>query len=214
MTAPDDDDLVQLSALQHWLACPRQCALIHLEGQWEDNRLTAEGNVLHDVVDRHGAATRGEVRRVTGLLLHSRRLGLSGRADAVEFRPNPDGAGEIPFPVEHKRGRSKAGDWDRVQLCAQGLCLEEMLGVPVPEGALFYAETRRREMVPFDSELRRRTEEAARGVAAMMRAGRTPSPPAQPLPACRGCSLRDLCLPESGLDRSVEQWLKRRLAES
>lgn len=209
-----DDDLVPLSTLQHWLACPRQCALIHLEGQWEDNRLTAEGNVLHDAVDRHGAETRGDVRRVTGLLLQSRRLGLSGRADAVEFLASPDGAGEIPFPVEHKRGRSKAGDWDRVQLCAQGLCLEEMLDVAVPEGALFYAQTRRREVVPFDADLRRRTEEVAQGVAAMMRSGRTPSPPDQPLPACRGCSLRDLCLPGSGLDRSVEQWLKRRLAES
>jgi CRISPR-associated exonuclease Cas4 len=209
-----DDDLVPLSALQHWLACPRQCALIHLEGQWEDNRLTAEGNVLHAAVDEHGAEARGGVRRVTGLLLHSRRLGLSGRADAVEFRPNPDGVGEIAFPVEHKRGRSKAGDWDRVQLCAQALCLEEMLGTAVPEGALFYAQTRRREVVALDADLRRRTEEAARGVAAMMRSGRTPPPPDRPLPACRGCSLADLCLPESGLGRPVEPWLKRRLAES
>lgn len=205
-----DDDLMPLSALQHWLVCPRQCALIHLEGQWEDNRLTAEGNVLHEAVDRPQAETRDGVRRVTGLLLQSRRLGLSGRADAVEFRPQPDGA-EIPFPVEHKRGRPKQSDWDRVQLCAQALCLEEMLGVAVPEGALFYAETRRREAVAFDEPLRRRTEDAAAGVAAMMRTGRTPPP--VPVAACRGCSLKDLCLPEALSRGSVDKWLSRRLAE-
>lgn len=206
-----DDDLVPLSALQHWLVCPRQCALIHLEGQWEDNRLTAEGNVLHTAVDTPQRETRDGMRRATGLLLRSRRLGLSGRADAVEFHPGPDGT-EIPFPVEHKRGHAKQSDWDRVQLCAQALCLEEMLGVQVPEGALFYAQTRRREVVPLDRSLRGRTEEAAAGVAAMMRTGLTPPP--VPVPACRGCSLRDLCLPESGLGRSVNQWLTRRLAES
>lgn len=205
-----DDDLMPLSALQHWLVCPRQCALIHLEGQWEDNRLTAEGNVLHAAVDRPQAETRDGVRRVTGLLLQSRRLGVSGRADAVEFRPGPDGA-ETPFPVEHKRGRPKQSDWDRVQLCAQALCLEEMLGVAVPEGALFYAEIRRRETVAFDEPLRRHTEDAAAGIAAMMRTGRTPPP--IPVAACRGCSLKDLCLPEALSQGSVDKWLSRRLAE-
>jgi CRISPR-associated exonuclease Cas4 len=212
VTTPDEDDLVPLSALQHWLACPRQCALIHLEGVWDDNAYTAEGHVLHEAVDRQGSESRGGVRRVTGLLIQSRRLGLSGRADVVEFHPDPKGGPDIPYPVEHKRGRPKPGDWDRVQLCAQALCLEEMLGVPVPEGALFYAQTRRRDVVPFDAGLRAATLDAAQGVAAMMRSGRTPPPVAGPV--CKGCSLRDQCLPDAGLGRSVEHWLNQRLAES
>lgn len=205
-----DDDLIPLSALQHWLVCPRQCALIHLEQQWEDNRLTAEGNVLHTAVDQVQAAVRDGVRRATGLPLRSDRLRLVGRADVVEFRPGPDGA-EIPFPVEHKRGRDKEDDRDRVQLCAQALCLEEALGVAVPAGALFYGKTHRRLPVVFDDRLRHRTEEAAAGVAAMLASGRTP--PAIPVPACRGCSLTDLCLPDALAARSVKDYLERRLVE-
>lgn len=186
--------------------CPRQCALIHLEQQWSDNRLTAEGNVMHAAVDRGQAEARDGVRRVTGLPLRSERLRLVGRADVVEFR------GDVPFPIEHKRGRDKADDCDRVQLCAQALCIEEMLGVPVPEGALFYGQTRRRVRVAFDDALRRRAEEAARGTAAMLASGLTPPP--VPVPACRGCSLRDLCLPDALAARSVARYLQRRLAEA
>lgn len=202
----DDDDLIPLSALQHYLVCPRQCALIHLEQQWRDNRLTAEGNVMHAAVDREQAEARDGVRRVTGLPLRSERLRLAGRADVVEFR------GDVPFPIEHKRGREKQDDHDRVQLCAQALCLEEMLGTPVPEGALFYGLTRRRIRVVFDEALRQRTEEAARGTAAMLASGRTPPPVA--VPACRGCSLRDLCLPDGLAGRSVARYLQRRLAQA
>lgn len=200
-----DDDLVPLSALQHFLVCPRQCALIHLEQQWEDNRLTAEGNVMHAAVDKVQAEARDGVRRVTGLPLRSDRLRLVGRADVVEFH------GDTPFPIEHKRGRDKDDDRDRVQLCAQALCLEEALGVAVPEGALFYGATRRRVSVAFDAPLRRRTEDAAEAVAAMLASGRTPPPLA--VPACRGCSLKDLCLPDALAGRSVARYLGRRLAE-
>jgi CRISPR-associated exonuclease Cas4 len=207
----DDDDLIQLSALQHWLVCPRQCALIHLEHQWQDNRLTAEGNVLHQAVDRTDAESRDGIRRVTGLPLRSARLGLSGRADVVEFRPGPDGT-EIPFPVEHKRGREKPDDRDRVQLCAQAMCLEEALGVPVPEGALYYATTRRRQLVPFDDALRRRVEDAAAGIRAMLLSRRTPPPVT--VPACKGCSLADLCLPLALSKPSVARYFARGLAES
>lgn len=207
----DDDDLIQLSALQHWLVCPRQCALIHLEQLWQDNRLTAEGNILHQAVDQAGAESRPGVRRVTGLPLRSIRLGLSGRADVVEFRPGPDGT-EIPFPVEHKRGREKPDDRDRVQLCAQALCLEEALGVPVPEGALYYATTRRRQLVQFDDALRRRVEEATAGIRAILISHRTPPPVA--VPACKGCSLTDLCLPSVLSKPSVARYFTRGLAES
>lgn len=205
----DDDDLIPLSAVQHWLVCPRQCALIHLEQSWEDNRLTAEGHVMHAAVDQLGAVARDGVRRVTGMPLRSDRLRLVGRADVVEFHPSPDG--DIPFPIEHKRGRDKDDDSDRVQLCAQALCLEEMLGVAVPQGALFYGKTRRRLVVAFDEALRCTTEDSAAAIAAMMASGRTPPP--IPIPACRGCSLKELCLPDALAARSVADYLKRRLVE-
>jgi CRISPR-associated exonuclease Cas4 len=205
----DDDDLIPLSALQHWLVCPRQCALIHLEQLWQDNQATAEGNVLHQAVDQAGSESRHGVRRVTGLPLRSVRLGLSGRADVVEFRPTADG-GEVPYPIEHKRGREKQDDRDKVQLCAQAMCLEEALGVAVPEGALFYATTRRRQVVAFDEGLRRRVEDAAAAIRAMLVSGRTPPP--VPVSACRGCSLADLCLPDLPTT-SVTRYFAKRLAE-
>lgn len=206
----DDDDVIPLSALQHWLVCPRQCALIHLEQVWRDNELTAEGNVLHQAVDRPGGESRHGLRRVTGLPLRSRRLGLSGRADVVEFHPGAEGA-EIPYPVEHKRGREKQDDRDKVQLCAQAMCLEEALGVAVPEGALFYAETRRRQIVAFDQSLRQRVEQAAAAIRAMMAERRTPPP--QPNPSCKRCSLADLCLPQALARPSVAEYFARTLEE-
>lgn len=207
----DDDDLIPLSALQHWLVCPRQCALIHLEQAWLDNELTAEGNVLHQSVDQAGGESRHAARRVTGLPLRSVRLGLSGRADVVEFRPAPDG-GEVPYPIEHKRGREKRDDRDKVQLCAQALCLEEALGVPVPEGALFYAETRKRQVVAFDAALRRTVEDAAAAIRAMLASGRTPPPVLNP--SCKRCSLADLCLPAALASPSVADYFAKGLGDA
>lgn len=206
----DEDELIPLSALQHWLVCPRQCALIHLEHQWSDNRLTAEGNLLHAKVDETGAESRDGLRRVTGLPLKSFRLGLVGRADVVEFHPGPDGT-DIPFPIEHKRGREKPDDRDSAQLCAQAMCLEEMLGIAVPEGALFYNATRRRLRVAFTPALRQRVESATSGIKAMLASGRTPAPVL--VPACRGCSLADLCLPKALAAPSVEGYFARGLAK-
>lgn len=199
-----EDDLVPLSALQHFLVCPRQCALIHLEQVWLENRQTAEGRVAHERVDKGGAETRDGVRRVFGMALRSLALGLAGRADVVEFRPSP-------YPVEHKRGRPKSGDEDRVQLCAQGLCLEEMTGEAVPAGALFYGERRRRTEVIFDERLRRRTGEAAAAVHALFAEGRTPPPPEHA--PCAACSLAPLCRPDDFRTRrrSVAQWVAARL---
>ena len=145
-------DPIPISALQHAVYCLRQAALIHIERVWAENRFTAEGRVLHDVTHEAGARRERGVRRVTALPLACRRLNLAGVADLVEFRPG-DG-GETAYPVEYKRGKPKKHRADEVQLCAQALCLEEMTGRPVPQGALFYGETRRRVVVAFDAELR------------------------------------------------------------
>jgi CRISPR-associated exonuclease Cas4 len=208
-----ESDLFQLSALQHYMVCPRQCALIHLEQIWEENVLTAEGRILHDRVDSGGAEKRRDVKRVFGLPLRSLRLGLSGKADVVEFHRQADGSWR-PYPVEHKRGRRKAEDWDRVQLCAQALCLEEMLGIMVPEGALFYGKEQRREVVSIGDALRRQTEEAAVAVHRLLAEGRTPPP--RYAPKCDSCSLVTVCLPrdlEVGRAGRVGRYLKKALEE-
>lgn len=201
------DDPIPLSALQHALYCLRQCALIHIERIWEENRLTAEGRVLHETVDVHQRHRRKGVRVVTSLPIASDRLGLSGVADLVEFHAGPDG--ETPYPVEYKRGRPKPHRADEVQLCAQALCLEEMTARPVPEGALFYGETRRRHPVAFDPALRDLTETTARRLHAMMRDGRLP-PPTDTRKLCRACSLATACQPALA-GRSARDWRDRRL---
>jgi len=207
-----EDALVPISALQHFVVCPRQCALIHLEATWIESARTAEGRLQHERVDRGGSGLREGVRRAYGVPLRSLALGVTGRADAVEFHRDPAGGPERPFPVEHKRGRPKRGDEDRVQLCAQALSLEEMLGVAVPAGALFYGERRRRTEVAFDPALRRRTAEVAAAVHALFAAGETPPPP--PIAPCRACSLRPACRPEALRPGrlSVAAWTARRLA--
>lgn len=192
---PELDDPIPISALQHAVYCLRQAALIHIERLWEENRLTAEGRILHETTHDPGHRTRGTLRRVTALPLACRRLNLAGVADLVEFHCQPDG--EAPFPVEYKRGKPKPHRADEVQLCAQALCLEETTGRPVPEGALFYAETKRRTIVPFDTELRRLTEETVCALSAILASGRTP--PAEYRPSrCRSCSLLDACRPKAG----------------
>ncbi|TBW38404.1 CRISPR-associated protein Cas4 [Siculibacillus lacustris] len=204
-----DDDLLPLSALQHMVFCPRQAALIHVERLWAENVYTAEGRILHQSADEPGAKRRRGLRRVTALALRSRRLGVAGVADLVEFLPADDG-GETALPVEFKRGSPKLHRADEVQLCAQGLALEEMIGRPVPEGALFYGETRRRLRVPFDAELRTETEATAAALRSMVTEGRTP-PAVYRADRCRACSLIDLCAPRAG-GRSARTWMERRIA--
>lgn len=213
-----------LSALQHYLFCPRQCALIHIEGVWSENFLTAAGRQLHERVDRRGGETRKDVHLATALRLTSQRLGLTGVADMVEFhrRETPqDECGRIvaarlpgrsgywrPFPVEYKRGAPKSHRADEVQLCAQALCLEEMLGVAIDAGALFYGETRRRTDVAFDSGLRTLTENVAEEVHALMRSGVTPPP--HPGKWCNACSIVEECRPKLSC-RSARDWLKKQV---
>jgi CRISPR-associated exonuclease Cas4 len=163
------DDPIPISALQHAVYCLRQAALIHIERLWEENRFTAEGRIVHLATDEPGGCYSRGIRRVTSLPIASRRLGLAGVADLVEFRRGGDG--ETPFPVEFK---PKSHGADEVQLSAQALCLEEMTGRPVLEGALFYAETRRRLAVSFDKELRQLTEAAAASLRALFASGKTP----------------------------------------
>jgi CRISPR-associated exonuclease Cas4 len=184
-----EDALIPLSALQHQLFCPRQCALIHVEGLWAEDGATAEGRILHERVDAGRPETRPGVRVARGLQLRSLALGVAGKADVVEFAGSPP----RPYPVEYKRGKPKAHRADEVQLCAQAICLEEMFGATVPEGALFYGATRRRQSVRFDGELRALTSEIAAAARAMIASGRTP-PPVR-TPACRRCSLEALCQP-------------------
>lgn len=199
---------IPLSAIQHAVYCLRQAALIHLERLWAENRLTAEGQVLHLASSEPGRRRVRGVRRVSALPLANRRLGIAGVADVVEFHAEPDG--ERPLPIEIKRGKPKLHRADEAQLCAQALCLEEMTGRPVPEGALFYGETRRRVVVPFDAELRRQTEDTIAALQALFKTRRTP-PAAYSARLCRACSLIELCRPrESG--RSARAWRDRRIA--
>lgn len=216
-----DDELIMISALQHYLFCRRQCALIHVEGAWSENYLTATGRQLHERVDHVGGETRKDVHLATALRLVSTRLGITGVADMVEFhrvenetengvRVASKLAGRTgwwrPFLVEYKRGRPKGHRADEVQLCAQALCLEEMLTVSVPSGALFYGETRRRVDVCFDEELRRLTHITIRNVRELISSGVTPSP--EETKGCTSCSLFELCRPEEMRHgRSAAKWL-------
>ncbi len=205
-----DDALLPLSALQHLLFCERQCALIHIEGLWAENRLTVEGRHLHEKAHEGPDETRGDVRIARGLALRSLRLGLVGKADVVEFHSDEEAPAGRPFPVEYKRGKPKKHQADKVQLCAQALCLEEMLGTSVPAGALFYGRTQRRMDVPFDSALRRFTEETAHRLHTLISSGRTPVAVREP--KCDSCSLLHLCLPDAmGPQHSAVRYFSRAL---
>lgn len=223
-----DESLVMLSALQHYLFCRRQCALIHLEQSWSENRLTASGRVLHERVDERKSETRRTLRQATAVRLVSHQLGVFGVADMVEFHLMESERDETgrriaaplfglsgvwrPFPVEYKRGKPKSHRADEVQLCAQAICLEEMLGVEIPAGALFYGEPRRRTDVIFDADLRRLTEETARGVRDLIDSGDTPEPSSGKW--CASCSLVEECRPKLMVShRSASAWLARQLDE-
>jgi CRISPR-associated exonuclease Cas4 len=188
-----EEDLIPLSALQHIVFCERQCALIHIEQMWDENRLTAEGKILHERVHEAGEESRGKVRIERGVPLRSLKLGLIGKADVVEFHLL-EGDKWQPYPVEHKRGKPKPDECDKVQLCAQALCLEEMLRVEVPSGAIFYGRTRHRLDVEFDQALRDETARTATQAQGLIRSGKTPKPVYTK--KCKSCSLMNRCLPQ------------------
>ena len=210
-----EDDLLPLSALAQFTYCERRVALIHIEGLWGDNVFTTEGTHLHGKADTVGHETRPGVRVARAVPLRSLRLGLSGKADVIEFRPaaegSPPGSPEVPFPVDYKRG--SLPKWQRpcwqIQLCAQALCLEEMLeaGTAVPAGAIFYGKSRRRLEVAFTPELRAQTEAAAQRLHELLRSRQTP-PPVRDR-RCEKCSMREHCLPEAFSRRSAAAFLER-----
>lgn len=217
-----DDDL-QLSGIQHFSFCRRQWALIHIEDQWQENGLTAEGRVQHDRVhDESVSDFRGGVLTLRGMRIRSDRLRVSGVCDAVEFTPDPDGIALRgreglwrPCPVEYKHGAGKLSDCDRLQLAAQALCLEEMLCCEIPAGALFYWKTRRRERVEIDAGLREKTERMLREMREYY--DRRYTPRVKPGKACESCSLSDACLPRllrKGEAASVAEYVRRHAEET
>lgn len=207
----DVDELIQLSALQHFAFCPRQCALIHNEQVWSESLLTAEGRLMHERVHDEKQESRRNVRIEFGVPLRSLKLGLIGKADVVEFHRLEDG-GWMPFPVEYKRGKPKADDSDKIQLCAQAFCIEEMLNVHIARGALFYGRTRRRLDIELDSPLRTETEEIARKTHELISSGQTPPPVYSK--RCDRCSLVEACLPKTmQKKRTVKSYISRMVSE-
>jgi CRISPR-associated exonuclease Cas4 len=215
-----EDDLLPLSGIQHLMFCERQWALIHIEQQWEENRLTAEGRVLHERA--HDAGTEARPGVVTARGVRSLRLGLSGEADVVEFQRAEESQAAVllaeregwwrPFPVEYKRGRPKGNACDEAQLCAQAMCLEEMLGVTIAAGALFYGSNRRRKEVRFDDGLRALTERLAARMHELYAEGKTPA--ARYEKKCDSCSLYERCQPrKTGAPGAVARYLARALRE-
>jgi CRISPR-associated exonuclease Cas4 len=187
------NDCHPLSALNDLLFCERRCALHRIEQVWEDSPDTLTGILGHQRADRPAEWTAGGATEVHGMWLRSERLRLIGKADVVEFHPRPE-RDPVPYPVEYKRGKRRRWDNDDVQLCAQALCLEELLGRPVPAGAIFHIQSKRRREVVFSPELRATTVDTARRLHELVARGVTPPPVLKP--RCRGCSLRELCLPE------------------
>ena len=180
-------DPIMVSALEHYSYCPRQCALIHLESVWDENIYTMRGRDVHERADEASSHVASDVRVERALPIWSKRMNLVGRADVVEFH------GKVPYPVEYKSGRHRKGRHEAIQLCAQAMCLEEMLGVKVEKGALYWHGSRERKEVVFTDELRRRVEEVAAEVHAMIAEKRLPPPVNDG--RCEDCSLRDSCMP-------------------
>ncbi len=195
-----ETQLLPISALQHLIFCERQCALIHVEQLWAENVFTIEGRQLHEKADAGKSEHRGDTKITRSLWIKSHRMGLIGQADVVEF--HADGAVK---PVEYKRGKPKKDNSDRVQLCAQAMCLEEMLDLSIPAGALFYGTRQRRTDVQFDPALRSETELVAQRLHQMIRKQETPTAKRQP--KCDKCSLLTLCMPDAQrLVRGATAW--------
>jgi CRISPR-associated exonuclease Cas4 len=195
------DELLPLSGIQHFVFCRRQWALIHIERQWQENALTVEGKLLHKRADDpFFSETRKGVITARSVPITSYRLGLSGVCDVVEFTESPEGVqlpGReglfLPAPVEYKRGKEKHDHSDEAQLCAQAICLEEMLSVAIRSGYLYYGETRHRVAVELTAELRELVRNMAEEMHAYFQRGYTPR--VKTSKACRSCSLADVCLP-------------------
>lgn len=218
MNIPEEDWL-QLSGLQHFAFCHRQWALIHIENQWAENFRTVDGSIMHENAhDQNFRESRGDILIVRGLAIHSAELGVSGQCDVVEFHREPDGISLRnqeglwkPYPVEYKRGKPKDGQADELQLCGQAMCLEEMLCCTVPEGSLYYGESRRRLRVQFTQELRSLVRNDLAEMHDLYKKQYTPK--VKPTKSCNACSLKDLCLPKLTRVKKVSDYLSGAMEE-
>ena len=218
--AYSEEDFLQLSGLQHFRFCRRQWALIHIEHQWAENYRTTDGALMHqNAHDKSFSESRGEVLVTRGLNVFSRTLGVSGECDVLEFHQSETGiplkgrtGAWQPYPVEYKRGKPNECTGDTLQLCAQAMCLEEMLCCSIPEGALFYGEPRRRTVVLFTPELRETVRRDSDEMHQLYHRGHTPK--AKPSKSCSACSLKELCLPQLVRRESVQTYLRRAMEES
>ena len=215
----NSEDFLQLSGIQHFAFCRRQWALAYMEQQWQENLRTAEGRLEHQRChDETLREKRKDLLTVRGMRVTSHALRLAGVCDVVEFRTDPDGVplqGQqglwLPLPVEYKHGAPKASDADRLQLCAQGMALEEMLVCSVPRGALYYAQTHRRENVEFTPELREKTRRTAAEMNEYFLRGYTPK--VRPGKHCNACSLKEICLPALCRKHDVKEYIRAHLAQ-
>jgi CRISPR-associated exonuclease Cas4 len=213
------EELLALSGIQHFSFCRRQWALIHIERQWQENALTAEGRLMHQRTDNpFEIETRNGVVITRALPVSSYRLGLYGVCDVVEFLPSEEGVRlrgrdgtYLPRPVEYKRGKEKRDECDETQLCAQALCLEEMFAVTIPSGCLYYGLTRHRVEVEFTSNLREMVERMVAEMHAYFARGHTPR--VKTSRACRSCSLTDICLPRLQHRISASQYIRQHIDE-
>lgn len=197
------DDFLPISAVQHYAYCPRQFALIHVEQVWAENQYTAEGRILHERVDSGVSEKRGKIRFERGVMLKSEQQHLIGKLDLLEIHEN-----DVYIPVEYKRGKPKVQDWDRIQVCAQALCIEEMREVRVTQGAIWYWEQRKREVVYLTPELRTTTLSVITSCHRLIDAGETPAPNVNKR-YCKACSLREICQPEKFRQDHSSEYIKK-----
>lgn len=215
-----EEEFLQLSGLQHYSFCRRQWALIHIENQWAENYRTVDGNLMHERAhDREFRERRADRIVTRSVSIFSPELGISGQCDVLEYHRSKDGiplAGQEglwqPYPVEYKRGEPKESNADALQLCAQAMCLENMLCCEIQEGALYYGQTRRRERVAFTPELRCQVRQLLEEMHALYRRGHTPK--AKPSKSCNACSLRELCLPKLSKKKAVPDYLKAAMEDA
>lgn len=218
-----EEDMLMLSGIQHYMFCPRQWALIHIEQQWDDNRFTTEGNILHRNVDNPFYRQKnGDVITLRAVHVASKRLGLYGITDAIELLPVDEETNAIrharyqgfwkPFPIEYKRGHSKPNACDEVQLAAQVMALEEMYQIHIPFAALYYGEVKHREVITISNHLRQLTEKCANEMHCMFKKGTIPPPNKQR--HCKSCSLKDICMPNIDTCTTAKHYLEKNLYES
>jgi CRISPR-associated exonuclease Cas4 len=214
-----EDEYLSLSGIQHFTYCRRRFALIYIEQQWVENYLTADGRFMHDRAHNDKITEkRGDTITVRAVKIASHSLGFSGECDVVEFHADKNGVPLakrdglwLPYPVEYKRGNGISEEADSMQLCAQAICLEEMLGCEIENGALFYGENRRRTAIEFSDELRNTVKKAADEMHELF--NREYTPKVTPGKKCGRCSLKELCLPELNKKESPLEYLNERLAE-